>query len=186
MAKDATNELLDAIAPVETVTDLGKVKVPRRELEPNQPMQMKGKGKGRGKTENGTPGSRRNTGDHEQAGGHSEDRHVGKSESSLRDRLATDPSLKDQNYASSFRNNVTLNRTQGRFIKRYKEEIAAWLKNDKAKGVFKRVVDMEKPIGIVVERNTSGYTEATKALVILAKDNSAQGYHIVTSYPVIK
>jgi Bacterial CdiA-CT RNAse A domain len=180
LPRAAMNEILDAVAPLETADGIGRI--PRRELKPNQPMQMKGKGK----AEDGTLGSRRNTADHEKAGGHSEDRHVGKSESWLRDRLETDPTLKNQNHASSFRNNVALNRTQGRFTKRYKKEISAWLKNDKATGVFKRVIDMEKPIGIVVERNTSGYIETTKALVILAKDNSSLGYHIVTSFPVIK
>jgi hypothetical protein len=42
LPKAAMNEILDAISPVEIASDVGNIRVPRRDLEPNQPMQMKG------------------------------------------------------------------------------------------------------------------------------------------------
>lgn len=43
---------------------------------------------------------------------------------------------------------------------------------------------MNDPIGIVVEPGKSGSTETSKAFVMLIKDNTIQGWHILTSYPV--
>ncbi|MDQ3650810.1 MAG: hypothetical protein M3458_11170 [Acidobacteriota bacterium] len=48
--------------------------------------------------------------------GHTVEIHVGKSEAWLRKRLETDPSLRNQNYASSFFNEAAANRAQGRFV----------------------------------------------------------------------
>lgn len=59
---------------------------------------------------------------HEEAGGQTDDRHVGKSENWLRKRLAEDPNLES---ASSFYNEEAANRTQGRFLKQFRQEIEA-------------------------------------------------------------
>jgi hypothetical protein len=49
-------------------------------------------------------GNRRNLDLQEVSGGHTIEKHIGKSESWLRKRLESDPALKNTNYASSFRN----------------------------------------------------------------------------------
>ena len=124
-------------------------------------------------------GERRTVDTHEQAGGHTQREHVGKSESWLRNRLKNHPKLKD---ASSFFNKEQANRVQGSFVKLYRKEIAAWLKS--GKGTFTKEIRMKNVIGIVLTRGKAKTVETTKALFVLARDKSAQGWHFVTSYPI--
>ena len=89
-------------------------------------MSATGSGATKAKSESGPSKNqpeRRDVRSHDEAGGHSIERHVGKSESWLRQRLANDPGL---GVASSFRNEIVANRTQGAFVRRYREQIDAW------------------------------------------------------------
>jgi hypothetical protein len=121
---------------------------------------------------------RRDVESHESAGGHTTERHVGKSESWLRRRLASDPELEA---VSSFRNEVAANRAQGVFVKRYRERIDAWLAS--GKGTFRGKIDMGEPVGIVVE-SSGRVIETSRAMFVLVRDSSAHGWHFLTSYPV--
>jgi hypothetical protein len=125
---------------------------------------------------------RRNLHDHEDAGGHTIDRHVGKSENWLQKRLATDPDIPA---ASTFRNKVSANRADGQFVKQNKDSIEKWLKSGK-KGVFIGRAVMSEPIGRVIERGETKSVETNIVEVVVARDNSQNGWHIVTSYPVLK
>jgi Bacterial CdiA-CT RNAse A domain len=123
---------------------------------------------------------RRNVGSHEVLGGHTLEKHVGKSETWLRQRLQNDPDIGD--YASSFRNEAIANRAQGRFVNRFKADIDNWLKD----GSNRRLVvqfDMGEAVGIVVERGKSGAVTTSKVAVVLVKDSSPQGWHFLTSFP---
>ena len=72
--------------------------------------------------------------------------------------------------------------TQARFVKRYKKEIDAWLKSNRKKP-FAEDITMDRDIGTVVSKR--GRTRTTKkATVVLKKDNSQLGYHILTSFPI--
>lgn len=122
---------------------------------------------------------RRNLNSHELAGGHTVERHVGRSENWLRNRLASDPDLQ---FASSFRNEAAANRAQGQFVKQHRAEIEAWLRGGEQR--FVGQVEMRDPVGIVVERGRGGAVETGRAQVVLVRDNSPQGWHVLTSYPV--
>jgi hypothetical protein len=144
-------------------------------------MSTTGAGGGKAKVDSGPSQGRperRDVESHESAGGHTGERHVGKSESWLRRRLASDPELE---VASSFRNEVAANRSQGAFVKRYREQIDAWLAS--GKGTYRGKIDMGEPIGIVVEPS-GRVMETSRALFVLVRDSSAQGWHFLTSYPV--
>ena len=130
-------------------------------------------------------GTRRNVEMQEAAGGHTIERHVDKSENWLRNRIETDPTLKIDGVASSFRNETIANRVQGQFIKQNKEAILNWLKSGDNKP-FVGVVEMNEPVGIVVERGKAGFVEANKARIVLFRNNSEHGWHIRTSFPVTK
>lgn len=111
--------------------------------------------------------------------GHTKLKHVGKSERWLQDRIRNEgvPS------ASSFYNNDVGNRTVGKFKKLYETEIEQWLKSNTDKP-FKATIGMEEDIGLVVNTNKKGTPlgaqEATKATIILAKDKSEWGWHLLT------
>ena len=122
---------------------------------------------------------RRDVQGHDDEGGHTQERHIGKSERWLRKRLADNPDMDD---ASSFNTEANANLTQARFIKKYKKEIDAWLKS-KSTNVFNRTITMDREIGIVVPRHGRVRT-SKRARVILGKKNSELGYRAVTSYPI--
>jgi hypothetical protein len=123
---------------------------------------------------------RRDVWDHETNGGHAIDRHVGKDINWLRRRLEREPDLEA---ASSFTSNALANRTQGTFVKRFKNDIEAFLKSKETRMV--RTVDMGYVIGEVLERGANKTKTATRATVVIVKDNSAHGWHFVTSYPTL-
>ena len=122
---------------------------------------------------------RRNVNTHETLGGHTIERHVGRSENWLRQRLAGDPDLR---FASSFRNEAAANRTQGQFVRQNRAEIDAWLRGG-SDLPYTGSVRMNDPVGIG-ERGRSGAVETNRAQVVIVRDQSAQGWHILTSYPV--
>ncbi len=138
-------------------------------------MQVKG-------TQNAT-GTRRDIQMQDAAGGHTIERHVGKSEAWLRNRLQNDPELKKVDFCSSFRNEATANRVQGQFVKQNRAALEAWLQSGK-KTPFTAEVVMKEPVGIVVERGKSGASDTHTAKVVAVRDLSAQGWHILTSYPI--
>lgn len=116
--------------------------------------------------------------------GHTIERHVGKSETWLRQRLEADPKLKA---ASSFRNEAVANRAQAQFMQQHRAEIDAWLKGD-SRRPYEGAVVMNEPAGIVVTRGKGGATgvktvvETNKAWFVVVRDNSEFGYHIRTSF----
>jgi hypothetical protein len=117
----------------------------------------------------------------EPALGHTVERHVGKSENWLKQRLEENPGLTK---ASSFRNEEIANRVQGRFVKRHRAEIDAWLKS--GEDTFRGTIDMGEHVGTVVERGKKGShvtTQTSKATLILRRDDSPQGWHFHTSFP---
>jgi len=128
-------------------------------------------------------GERRNVQSHEDLGGHTGERHIGKSENWLKNRLRNEPETEN---ASSFYNENVANRTQGEFVQGFREELKAWLETKE--GRFVREITMKEPIGIVVRRNKKGEplaaVQTNKARMILVRDNSSQGWHILTSFPV--
>ena len=122
--------------------------------------------------------SRRDVRGHENEGGHTIERHVGKSTEWLRNRARTD---RTTDVASSFNTEANANLTQARFIKESKGEIQKWLEND-SKVPFRGNISMDREIGIVVDDKGKVMT-SNKARIILVKDNSELGYHILTSFP---
>ena len=122
---------------------------------------------------------RRNVEGHDNEGGHTTDRHIGKSPEWLRERMMNDPDVKR---ASSFDTRANANLTQARFIKENKAAIEKWLKSP-TKSAFGKKITMDREIGIVVKRNGS-VKKTKKAFVYLGKNDSQLGYRIVTSYPI--
>jgi len=125
---------------------------------------------------------RRDVQSHENLGGHTDERHIGKSENWLKQRLNSEP---DTESASSFYNDNIANLTQGKFVKQFRQEIEAWLTS--GEGRFVRVIEMDKPIGIVVARSKKGdplpAVITKKARLVLLRDNSSQGWHFLTCFP---
>lgn len=122
---------------------------------------------------------RRNVEGHDNEGGHTRDRHIGKAEQWLRDRQINQ-NLKG---SSSFHSDAHANLTQARFVKQYRKEIREWLNDKDADLRFAEDITMDREIGTAKTRK--GKLRSTnKAKVVLKKDNSELGYHVLTSYPI--
>jgi hypothetical protein len=126
---------------------------------------------------------RRDVWDHENNGGHAIERHVGKDINWLRRRLQREPNLEA---ASSFTNVQLANRVQGTFVKRFEREINAWLRDNRrdAPNRYVATVEVDYIIGEVLERGANKTRKATRATLVIVKDDSAHGWHFVTSFPV--
>jgi Bacterial CdiA-CT RNAse A domain len=76
----------------------------------------------------------------------------------------------------------------GKEIKENAAEIEKWLSGSSAYPL-KLKTTAESPIGIILGRGKAGSVglktakETTKAEIILVKDNTPNGWHILTSYP---
>lgn len=126
--------------------------------------------------------TRRTVAAHEAVGGHSVERHVAKSDNWLRKRMVNDGDIEA---VSTFTSETAANRAQGAFVKKYRDEISAWLKlNDAKKPIFTSVIDMGQPIGRILERESNSVTAASKAYCVIVRDKSPQGWHFLSSFPV--
>ncbi|MDQ3747873.1 MAG: hypothetical protein M3367_02490 [Acidobacteriota bacterium] len=125
--------------------------------------------------------TRRNVDIHDLLGGHIRDKHIGRSETWLRNRLKQ-PEMKNEKYASSFKSEETANRILGKFVKQHRIEIEKWLEKP-SQTPLKIKFDSGESAGIVVERGKDGFKETNNVFVMLVKDNSANGWHFETAFP---
>ena len=117
---------------------------------------------------------------HDAAGGHTIDRHVGKSDTWLKNRLGKEPRLAA---ASTFTSEAAANRAQGAFVNNNSAQIKKWLADPDGGYTFSRV-DTGKPIGRVLIRAEAASKTTTKANFALERDSSKAGWHFLTAYPV--
>lgn len=128
-------------------------------------------------------GSRRVLDLHELLGGHTIEKHVGKTEKWLKARLEKEPDIRS---ASTFYNKEVANRAQMQATKLYGKEFDEWAKNSASDFPIKRVIEMNEPAGIVVIRGKDGIQVSSKVEVRVVKDNTERGWHIISSFPLPK
>lgn len=123
---------------------------------------------------------RRGATTHEDAGGHTIDRHVGRSDNWLRNRMAQNRGM---DVASTFNNLQAANRAQGKFVKKFKGEIGEWLKGNE--GRFTRQFDTGQPVGRCLRRGAAKSVDSSKVFIVIARNpNVPNGWHYVTAFPV--
>ncbi|MDW3572768.1 hypothetical protein N4235_17875 [Enterobacter asburiae] len=116
---------------------------------------------------------------HEQAGGHLIDRHVGKSEAELFDRVSTG----NTKTASSFTDRATAEAVTSKAIDSNQAKIQSYLSGNQ-KGYLELDYQSSTAIGISVTRGSTSAEPATNARIIIGRDPSMPGgYKIITGYP---
>ncbi len=103
-------------------------------------------------------------------------------ESALRQFLEFNPMFAHDKCLSAFENFDNAQQAQKDFLDRHQIEIEQWLRSGNHRLV--KDIDFEKPIGIVVERNTNDFFSATTARIVLVRDGSVQGWHFLKSFLV--
>jgi len=100
----------------------------------------------------------------------------------LKNFLEFNPALATDRVASSFNNTEDARHAQQHFTNNSHDEIEQWLKSGNHR--FVKEIDLDKPVGIVVERGTEDFFSASKARIVLVRDSSAQGWHFLKSFLV--
>lgn len=111
-------------------------------------------------------------------GGHTLSRHVGRTDTELRERLTKERI----SAASTYTDRATAEGAVGFALEEKKERIDAWLA--KAGGHPNLVIDYnsDKPLGRTLPRGETQSEPCAHAVVVL-KFDPPNSYHVVTSYP---
>lgn len=110
------------------------------------------------------------------------DFYTKKTETELRRQLDFYPHFAYDRQISTFENPKDINLGKQEFVNKHYSEIEDWLVSGKHR--FVKDFDFEKPIGMIVDRNESGYITAEKLRVVLVRDGSVNGWHFLRSFLV--
>lgn len=118
----------------------------------------------------------------EARGGHTLARHVGKSDSQLRQRLRDQPNI---SAASTYPDRDTAELVVGRILELQSDRVRAWTRRRGSRpNLAVRVADLRgPPVGRVLERGDRTPRPARGAVVVLRWDVRAGSFYVLTSYP---
>lgn len=106
-------------------------------------------------------------------------------ESALRQFLEFNPMAAADNSASAFDNFDNFDnasRAQRDFVSIYQDNIDNWLKTGTHR--FVKDIELETPIGVVIERESENVFESGKVRIVLVRDGSVVGWHFLKSFLV--
>jgi Bacterial CdiA-CT RNAse A domain len=112
-------------------------------------------------------------------GGHTLERHVGRTDAELRERLQREPNI---SAASSYTDRATAERSVGAALAQNANKIERWLERGPHRPNL--VVDYTNPndaIGRVMYPRAMGSVPCDHAIVVLRADGDS--YYVLTSYP---
>lgn len=129
-------------------------------------------------------GTRKDLGLDELLGGHTIERHTGKSDNWLRARLLSEQKT---SRASTFTNEAIANRTIGQFVKEQRDAIEKWITSGEPSLNVDYVADQS--VGKVLGRGKGNAplgkpVETNRVRFVLVRDNTPQGWHLYTSFPI--
>ncbi|MEG4941207.1 RNase A-like domain-containing protein [Microcoleus sp. F4-D5] len=116
---------------------------------------------------------------HEAAGGHTLERHVGKTEAQLAQRLASETRIPA---ASSFTDRSVAEAAIGEAMNRNQNAIDSWVKSRGNRYTID--YNTNRIIGITLRRRASKATSASRLKIVLQRSAKLPpGYFILTAYP---
>ena len=117
---------------------------------------------------------------HEAAGGHTVERHVGKTEAELKQRLEIDRQIAA---ASSFTNRSIAEAAIGEAISRNERSIASWLRSRDNRYTID--YNANRKVGITLRRRVSKASSTSSLKIVFQRSTKLPpGYFILTAYPV--
>jgi len=116
---------------------------------------------------------------HESAGGHTLERHVGKTEAQLAQRLASETTI---SAASSFTNRSVAEAAIAEAMNKNQSAIDSWVKSRGNRYTID--YNANRIIGITLRRRASKATSASRLRIVLQRSAKLPpGYFILTAYP---
>ena len=115
----------------------------------------------------------------EQRGGHTLDRHVGRTDAELRQRLDREPNI---SAASSYTDRATAERAVGAALHQNAEKIQRWIeRGPRRPNLVLDYTNQTDAIGRVMYPRAMGSVPCDHAVVVLRADGDS--YYVLTSYP---
>ena len=116
----------------------------------------------------------------EAMGGHTLQRHVGKSDADLLRRLEREPQISS---ASTFTDRETAERVVGAALRADNRAFASWRERTGKRPNFVLRQDAGRVIGRSIARGRGQSVPCERALIVLRWDERRQRYFVLTSYP---
>jgi hypothetical protein len=116
----------------------------------------------------------------EALGGHTLQRHVGKSDADLIARLEREPSISS---ASTYTDRATAERVVGAALRRDNRAFTAWLARSGRRPNFALRYRDDRIIGRTMKRGRSASVACDRAVIVLRWDDRRDRYYVLTSYP---
>ena len=113
-------------------------------------------------------------------GGHTLQRHVGKTDAELIERLRREPHISS---ASTYSDLATAETVVGNALEAGDRAFAAWRARSGARPNFVLRYHADRPIGRSIARGHSTSVSCDRALVVLRWDDGRRNYYVLTSYP---
>jgi Bacterial CdiA-CT RNAse A domain len=115
----------------------------------------------------------------EQRGGHTLDKHVGRTDAELRERLDRE---RDISAASTWTDRATAERTVAAALRANREKIDRWMARGYPRPNLALHFDAGQTIGRSLRHGESEVVPASAAVVVL-KANSPDSFYVLTTYP---
>ena len=118
----------------------------------------------------------------EEHGGHTLERHIGRSDAELHERLQHEP---DISAASTYTDRATAERVVGAALRQNEDKIQRWAeRGTRRPNLVLDYTDTNNAIGRVMFPRAMGSVPCDHAIVVLRADGDA--YYVLTSYPECK
>ena len=128
------------------------------------------------------PNSRHNLSIDEEHGGHTLERHVGRSDAELHERLERERYI---SAASTYTDRATAERVVGAALAQNSDKIQRWVeRGPRRPNLVLDYTDANNPIGRTMFPRAAGSVPCDHAIVVLRADGD--GYYVLTSYPECK
>jgi hypothetical protein len=115
----------------------------------------------------------------EARGGHTLDKHVGRSDQELRDRLDREQNI---SAASTWTNREIAQETVGQAVRAEQDKIARWEERGYRRPNLALHFDASRVIGRSIRRGQESSSPATQAVIVLKADGP-DSFYVLTSYP---
>jgi predicted small lipoprotein YifL len=115
----------------------------------------------------------------ERLGGHTLERHVGRSDAELRERLEHEPNI---SAASTWTNRETAERTIAEALHVERGRIESWMRRGRPRTNLALHYDAGQVIGRSLRRGDTHAVECTRAVLVLRADGEG-GFYVLTAYP---
>ncbi len=130
------------------------------------------------------PATRRDLSIDESMGGHTLQRHVGKSDDDLRDRLRREPQISS---ASTYTDRATAERVVGAALASGGNRLSTWQarRGRRPNLVLNYAGPAGDPIGRSMSRGRPTAAPSRRALIVLRWDERRDRFYVLTSYPEV-